>query len=154
MKKTFSPILPIFLQCRKKYNALLHSLKLPKALPMAIFSIAITFTLSACTLYHIDSKDITTNYYPSKQSINDVAYLESIDKPHEIIGLITVNAERRQTMEEVMVKIKREAAILGGDIITNIKTDATGYWKSLPAQNFIGNGYIRANFTAVVAIYK
>ena len=127
-----------------------------KTIPLIfpIFLITITFIFSSCSLYHVDSKDITTNYYPSKNSINDVAYLESIDKPHEIIGLVTVNAERRQTLEEVMVKIKREAAILGGDIITDIKTDATGYWKRLPAQKFIGNGYIRASFTAVVAVFK
>ena len=129
MKKNYSQILPVFL-------------------------IAITLIFSACSLYHIDSKDITTNYYPSKQSINEVEYVESLDKPHEVIGLVTVNAERRQTMDEVMVKMKREAAILGGDVITDIKTDATGYWKSLPAQKFIGNGYIRANFSAVVAVYK
>ena len=129
MKKTISLILPVVL-------------------------IAITIIFSACSLYRVDSKDITTNYYPSNTSINDVVYLESIDKPHEIIGIVTVNAERRQSIDNVMDKIKREAAILGGDVITDIKTDATGYWKKLPAQKLIGNGYIRANFTAVVAVFK
>ncbi|MBU0469229.1 MAG: hypothetical protein KKD07_01660 [Candidatus Omnitrophica bacterium] len=124
------------------------------SLNLPIVLIAITIIFSSCSLYRVDSKDITTTYYPSKKSISDVIYLESIDKPHEIIGIVTVNAERRQGIDDIMDKIKREAAILGGDIITDIKTDATGYWKSLPAQNFIGNGYIRANFSAVVAVFK
>lgn len=112
------------------------------------------FLTSACSLYHVTSEEITTDYYPSKQAINEVSYLETVEQPHEVIGYITVNAERRQRMSEVITKMKREAAILGGDAITNIKTDATGAWKSLPAQQVIGNGYVRANFSASAVVFK
>ena len=110
--------------------------------------------MSGCSLYHINSEEITTNYYPSKQSPRDIVYLENIDQPHELIGIVTVNAERRQRISEILEKMKREAAILGADAITNIRTDSTGQWKSLPAQNLISNGYIRANFSATAVKFK
>ncbi|MDP8212009.1 MAG: hypothetical protein P9X22_01800 [Candidatus Zapsychrus exili] len=116
--------------------------------------ISCIFLLSSCSVYKVTSQDITDNYYSSKASTKDVAYIKTISKPHEVIGYITVNAERRQPMDEVLEKIKREAAILGGDAITDIKTDATGQWKSLPAQKFIGNAYVRANFTATVVAFE
>ncbi|MBF0521724.1 MAG: hypothetical protein HQL24_01565 [Candidatus Omnitrophica bacterium] len=116
--------------------------------------ISLVFLASACSLYHVDSADVTTNYYPSKKSASDVVYLETVTEPHEIIGYVTVNTERRHTIEDVLDKIKREAAILGGDAITDIRTDATGEWKKLPAQKLIGNAYIRANFTAAVVVFK
>lgn len=46
--------------------------------------------------------------------------------------------------------MKREAAILGGDAITDIQSDATGTWKRLPIQKTIGNAYVRSNYTAEV----
>ncbi|VAX37974.1 hypothetical protein MNBD_UNCLBAC01-1074 [hydrothermal vent metagenome] len=109
---------------------------------------------SGCTLYRIDSQDMTTKYYPPKKSLEGIIYVERTEKSHEVIGIVTVNAERRQRVSHVIEKMKREAAILGGDAITNIKTDATGVWKRLPAQEFVGNGYVRANFTADVIVFK
>jgi len=116
--------------------------------------ILLTSLLSACSVYHIDSQDITTNYYPSKKSIAEVVYIETVSRPHEVIGYVTVNAERRQPLSEVLEKMKREAAILGGDAITNVKTDSTGRWKKLPAQALIGNAYVRANFTATIIVIQ
>lgn len=110
--------------------------------------------LTGCSLYHVNSEDTTTEYYPAKESPRDVVFLENIDKPHQVIGIVTVNAERRQYLSEVLEKMKREAAILGGDAITNLQSDASGTWKKLPAQDIIGNGYVRANFTASVVVYK
>ncbi len=116
--------------------------------------IALVVLTSSCNIYHINSADTTDAYYPSK-SFNKVTYQESITQPHKIIGTITINAERRQnSMDAVIDKMKREAAILGGDVITDIKSDATGIWKRLPAQQTIGNAYVRANFTASVAILE
>ncbi len=109
---------------------------------------------SGCSIFHVDSQDVSTDLHTPKESANDVAYLETVDKPHEIIGYVTVNAERRQTLDNIIDKMKREAAILGADAITDIKTNATGTWKMLPAQKFIGNGYIRANFTATAVVFK
>lgn len=111
---------------------------------------------SGCALYHIDSQNISPNYYPSKKSSNDVVYLENVDKPNEIIGYVTVNTERvhSETMEDIISKMKREAAILGADAITEIKSDAAGEWKKLPAQKLVGNAYVRANFTATAIVFK
>lgn len=116
--------------------------------------IIIVLIFSSCSLYKVSSEDVTANYYPSKNTADDVIYVEKLDRPHEIIGYVTVNAERRQTISIVIDKIKREAAIMGGDAITGITTDATGAWKKLPAQDVIGNAYVRANFKAAVAVFK
>ena len=94
------------------------------------------------------------SYYPSKKSASEVAYLEKITTPHDIIGYVTVNTERRQQIEDVLEKMKREAAILGADAITDIQTNASGQWKKLPGQALLGNAYIRANFTATAVIFK
>jgi len=123
---------------------------------MKLDMIAVLFLslfVSGCSIYHVDSVDTTEDYYPSKQTANEVVYLETVDKPHQVIAQVVVNTERRKTINEVLGKIKREAAILGGDAITNIRTDASGGWRKLPAQELIGNGYIRANFTADVVVY-
>ena len=120
----------------------------------ALLCISLVLLTSACSIYHVDSQDSTTDYYPPKNSVSDVVYLEKIDRAHDIIGTITVNTERIQTMDNVLEKMKREAAILGADAITDIKTDATGVWKKLPAQKVIGNAYVRANFTASAVAFK
>ncbi len=122
-----------------------------KKIPYLIFVLVVT---AGCSLYRISSQDTTVDYYPAKQSSDEVIYLETVKKPSVQIGTVTVNAERRQRISDVLEKMKREAAILGGDAITDVKTDATGAWKSLPAQEFIGNGYIRANFTAKVIVFQ
>ncbi len=120
---------------------------------LSFLIIFLTLT-SACSVYRVTSKDITTDYYPSKKSANEIIYVENIEKPHTVIAYITINAERRQYMSEVLDKMKRESAILGGDAITAIKTDASGTWKSLPVQNVIGNAYVRANFSAAVIVFQ
>lgn len=113
---------------------------------------ALLFLTSACSVYHIDSQETTTNFYPSKNP-TQVEYLETVSKPHEVIGTVTVNAERSRPMDEILQKLRREAAILGGDVITDIKTDASGTWKKLPPQKLLGNAYIRANTTATVVVF-
>ena len=69
--------------------------------------------------------------------------------------------ERRQILEDVLPKLKQEAAILGGDVITDIQTDATGAWKNaigvwkrMKLQKLLGNAYVRANYTARVLVLK
>ena len=119
-----------------------------------LFFIALSCFLSACSLYHVSSEDSTDNYYPSKQSPQEIVFLEAVNKPHEVIGVVTVNAERRQALNEILAKMKREAAILGGDAITDIRTDASGEWKNLPAQKLIGNAHVRANYSANVIVFK
>lgn len=116
--------------------------------------ISCIIALTGCSLYSVSSEDISTDYYPSKKNITEVVYMENIDRSHEVIAYITVNAERSQKMTEIIRRMKREAAILGADVITNIKTDATGEWKNLPAQEVLENAYVRANFTASAAVFK
>jgi len=115
--------------------------------------LSIVLLTSSCSIYHINSSYTTDDYYPQAK-VDEVVYLEEIEQSYEIIGTVTVNAERRQSLDDVIEKMKREAGILGGNAITNIQTDATGLWKSLPAQQVIGNAYVRANFTASVVILK
>ena len=110
--------------------------------------------LSGCTFYQIDSKDTTLDFYAPKKSIEDVGYLEKIDKPYEEIGVVTVTTERRQSLEDVLPKLKYEAAILGGDAITDVQTDAGGAWKNAKLQKLLGNANIRTKYTAKVVVLK
>ena len=120
-----------------------------------IFLILSTVVLfSGCSLYTVNSEDVTTDYYPPKKSADEVVYMENIDRPHVVIGYVSVTAERIQRVNDIIEQMKREAAILGGDAITNLKTDAGGTWKKLPAQNIIGNAYVRANTTVTVVVFK
>ena len=113
--------------------------------------ITLVFLTSSCSIYHITSTSSTNGYYPT-QELNDVAYLDHVDDGYEVIGTVLVNAERRQRLNDVIEKMKREAAILGGEAITDIQSDATGLWKRLPVQQTIGNAYVRANFSASVVV--
>lgn len=121
---------------------------------LALTSILLSLTIAGCSIYHVHSEDATTKYYESKRTANDVVYLENVEQDNEVIGYITVNAERRQKLNEVIEKMKREAAVMGADAVTNIQEDSTGEWKQLPRQDFIGNGYVRANFSASAIVLK
>lgn len=111
--------------------------------------------LSSCALYTVDSKDVSTNFYPPKDSSRDVEYLENVTRPHEIIGYVTVNAERNQGLEEVLERMRREAAILGGDAITDIRTNGgTGKWAQIKPKELLGNAHVRANFIGTVVAFK
>ena len=86
--------------------------------PILFFALALL--TSGCSLYSINSEEVTENYYPPKSSTETVTYLEEVKDPHEVIGFITVNTERRQKIQDIIEKMTREAAVLGGDAITNI----------------------------------
>ena len=109
---------------------------------------------SGCTLYQIDSKDTSQEYYTPKTAIDDVAYIEKVDKPYTEIATVTVTTERRQTLADILPKLKQEAGMLGADAITDVEGDATDFWKSLPQQKIIGNGYIRSTYTAKAIVWK
>jgi len=117
---------------------------------LSILAVALT----GCTLYQIDSRDTTKDFYPPKTDISQVQYLEKVDRASEEIGEVTVTTERRQSLADVLPKLEQEAAILGGDAITDIQTDATGTWKKIRPQKLFGNAYIRATYTAKVIIFK
>jgi len=120
-------------------------------------SLALLFLViftSGCTVYQIDSKDTSEDYYSPKTSVDQVDYLEKVDKPYTEIGTVTVTTERRQPIAEVLPKLKQEAGMLGADAITDVQGDATDFWKSLPQQKVIGNGYIRSTYTAKAIVWK
>ncbi len=120
-----------------------------------LFFITMAFFTSGCSLYQLDLESTATDYHPAKPSKNEVAYLENTNKPYEVIGRVTVNAERNQKMNEGIDKLKYEAAILGGDAITNITTNAgTGKWARIKPKNLFGNANIRTNFVADVIVFK
>ena len=116
--------------------------------------VILVFLAAGCSIYQIDSKPESAVYYPPKKSPLEIVYLESLDKPHEVIGTIIVTTERRQALENIIPKMQYEASVLGGDAITDIQSDATGVWKRIKAQSLLGNAYIRANYSAKVVIFK
>ncbi len=118
------------------------------------FLILFLFFATGCSIYSVDSQNVSDDFYPSRKSAADIVYLEKVGQPHTVIATVVVNTERHQQMDNVIEKMKREAAILGGDAITDIKTDATGTWKKLPAQKLIGNAYVRANFSASIVVFN
>jgi hypothetical protein len=112
------------------------------------------FFLSGCSVVHVGSEYLTDDYYPQRKSPADVVYLETVNRQHVVIAHAVVNTERRQTLDDVVGKLKKEAAIVGGDAITNIQTDSTGAWKKLPAQKLIGHAHLRVNFKADVIVFE
>lgn len=116
--------------------------------------LSLTLVLTGCTVYQINSRETSQDFYPPKTDIDQVQYLEKVDKPFEQIGVVTVTTERRQTLADVLPKLKQEAAILGGDAITDIKKDATITWKAIRPQKLFGNAYIRDTYSAKVIVFK
>jgi hypothetical protein len=120
-----------------------------------VFLLSVVVLLSSCTLYQIDSRDTSTDFYPPKNSASAVTYIEIVTHAHDVIGYVTVNAERYQDLESVLEKMKREAAILGGDAITDIRTNGgTGKWAQIKPKELFGNANVRTNFIATVVAFK
>jgi len=109
---------------------------------------------SGCTVYQIESKDTSQDYFAPKTSIDQVAYVVQVDKPYTEIGNVTVTTERVQTMEDVLPKLKQEAGMLGADAITDLQNSATNFWQKLPGQKLIGNAYIRTTYSAKAIVWK
>ena len=114
---------------------------------LAVFS-------SGCSIYQIDSKDTSPDYYVPKTSIENVAYIEKVDKPYTEIAIVTVTTERCQSWQEVLPKLKQEAGMLGADAITDVENGATNLWKKIPDQKLLGNAYIRTTYTARAVVWK
>jgi hypothetical protein len=114
----------------------------------------LAFFASGCTVYQIDSKDTSQDYYIPKTSIDEVAYIEKVDKPYTEIATVTVTTERVQTMDDVLPKLKQEAGMLGADAITDVSSDATELWKRYAPQKVLGNAYIRSTYTAKAIVWK
>ncbi len=87
---------------------------------ISLLILTLTILTAGCTFYGVDAQEIMIS--PSGKTTNgdEVQYLETVTVPYEVIGHVTVNTERRNSMEEVIEKMKRQVAVLGGDAITNI----------------------------------
>lgn len=95
-----------------------------------------------CSLYRIDSEETAGAFIPSKNP-SDIIYAETLSQPHEIIGKLSVRTQRRQPFDEIIEKMKREAAIIGGDAITDIKNEEKS-----------GGRGISTTYTASVVAFK
>ncbi len=84
------------------------------------FILTLALISSGCTSYKVNAEEIM--FAPSSKfaTENEVQYLETATAPYEVIGHVTVNTERRNSLEEVAEKMKRQVAMLGGDAVTNI----------------------------------
>ena len=122
--------------------------------PILLIALFLATSLSGCTFYQIDSKDSSTDFYASKTNIDQVAYVEKTDKPYMEIGIVTVKTERNQTLENVLPKLKQEAAILGADAITDVRGESSDLWKKLKPQKLLGNAYVRVDYTARAIVWK
>ena len=109
---------------------------------------------SGCTVFQIDSKDTSNDFYAPKTNIDDVAYIEKTDKAYTQIAIVTVTTERNQRLDNVLPKLKQEAAILGADAITDIQGTSSDFWKKLKPQQLLGNAYIRTDYTAKAIVWK
>lgn len=119
------------------------------------FPVILAFIFSACSFYNIKSQETTLDYYPPKQSKDDVAYLEKIEKPFMVIGHVTANVERHQNFNSIIDKLRTEAAILGGDAITNITTDTgKGKWAQIKPKPIFENSNVRINYNADVIVFE
>jgi hypothetical protein len=120
---------------------------------LPIFLICLFVSVMGCSFYKISLEETTLDFYPPKESPDEVVYLERVDKPHEIIGNVTVNTERIQTWDEILEKMKKEAAFLGGNGITNLRTNS-GIWRKLKPQKLLGNANIRTTYIVDVIVFK
>lgn len=120
----------------------------------AFYLILLCLWTAGCSVYRIDSVDTTLDFYPPKNSADQVAYLETINKPFEVIGLVTVTTERTHSFEEILEKIRHEAAVLGGDAVTDIQSDASGTWGRIRPPKLLENAYLHARYSAKVVVLK
>ncbi len=110
--------------------------------------------LSGCSLYQITSEETTSDDHPAKSFSNEVLYLKEVPQPHlyKVIGYVKVNTERNQKEEEIIEKLKHEAALMGGDAITNISTiDGERAAKNKFTQ-FLENARLRQSYRADVVV--
>lgn len=122
--------------------------------PTSLLLLFLVIFTSGCTVYQIDSKDISQDFYAPKTSIDDVVYLEKVDKPYTEIGIVTVTTERNQTLSDVLPKLKQEAAVLGADAITDLQGTSSDMWKKLKPQQLLGNAYLRTDYTVKAIVWK
>ena len=110
--------------------------------------------LSGCSLYRITSDETSSDNYPPKSSSNEVYYLKEVPQPYKVIGTVQIDAERNQKKAEIIEKLKQEAAVMGGDAITNISViESAGASKNKLTQ-ILENARLRESYKADVVVFK
>lgn len=111
-----------------------------------LFISAFCLLVSGCTFYNVNSEEIVAGLAATakKKEANDIAYLPQVNQPYDVIGHVSVNTERRNSFDEVLAKIKSQAAVIGGDAVTNLVNDSSA--KKIAR--------VRINYTATVIVLK
>ena len=89
----------------------------------AVLIIISSVLFTGCSLYRVDSNAVSSDFYPPKDSADKVVYLEKLDKPYEVIGLVKITTDRTSPREEVLAKMRYEAAVLGADAVIELASD-------------------------------
>lgn len=105
--------------------------------------ILLSVLVSGCTFYNVNGEAIHYNS-PDETANKQIQYLETVNVPYDVVGQVTVYTERRNSLENVAEQMKRQAAILGGDAVTNITITEP----ALPFKT------IRTTFTGTVIVFK
>lgn len=96
------------------------------AIATHLFIPCLSFILAGCSIYKIDSRDTSLGFYPPKPSGYQVLCLDKLEKPHEVIGTVTVTTNRSRPLMEIKDQMIHEAATMGGDAIMGLhSTDET-----------------------------
>lgn len=115
---------------------------------VAIIFVA-SLILSSCSFYQVRSQDDSGfSLAEPKKSFMDVEYVSETKKPHQVIGTLRVNTERNRGMEDVIRKMKMEAAVLGGDAVTEVMPDPEA------AKKKESNARMRVDYVGKVIVYQ
>lgn len=110
---------------------------------MSFLISALSLIISGCTFYNVNGEAI--HLKPGRdKSPHEIQYLETVHVPYDVVGHVSVYTERRNSMDDIADKMKRQAAILGGDAIINIT----------PVESGRGWTTIRTTFTGTVIVFK
>ncbi|NLE64347.1 MAG: hypothetical protein GX606_00285 [Elusimicrobia bacterium] len=95
-----------------------------RRIPLLVLLVVV---LSGCSVYRVSSRDTSLAFHPPKTSGDQVLYFEKIDRPYEMIGVVSVSAERDRSRDFILEQMRREAAIMGADAITGVReSDSSG----------------------------
>ena len=93
---------------------------------ITLFLMVAALMNAGCSVYHVDSEDTTLDFYPPKNSVEKVLYLEKVERPCEVIGMVNVTVDKGRPFDEVVTKMRSEAAVLGGDAVTAVRPEPDG----------------------------
>lgn len=83
------------------------------------------FILASCSFYSINSVDESSAPVmpDAKKSFFDVEYAPEPTEKYTVVGTVRAKTERNRDFDDVIRKMKMEAAVIGGDAITDVKLD-------------------------------